>query len=106
MDFLGIQVATIVVHVLVNTDIVEAGAITDTQEVIMLAPTVIKQYNDKILTQLFRFSIDIVFLLLIASFVFARVLKKSEHGHPTVSGIMDGIWHMIQMMLNQVCHYK
>jgi hypothetical protein len=85
-----------------DTDVVEFGLFMTTSPVIFVSPLDIHSYPDKILTQLFRFSIDIVFLLLITMYVFARVLRKSEIRHDSVQGVLDGIWHMIQMMVNQV----
>jgi hypothetical protein len=85
-----------------DTDVVEFGLPMTSSPVVMISTLDIKQYPDQILTQLFRFSMDIVILLLITMYVFARVLRRTEKSHDSVSGVLDGIWHIVQMMLNQV----
>ena len=83
-------------------DVVEFGEVSDTSPVVLISPLNVKPYPNQILTQLFRFSMDIAFLLLITMYTFARVLKKSE-GAAAASGqrVLDGMWQMILMMLNQ-----
>ena len=82
--------------------VVEFGEVLTTSPVVMVFPLTVSPYPDTILTQLFRFSTDIVCLLLIMTFVFALVLKKSEGVRSSAFGIWSGMWHMMQMMLNQV----
>lgn len=90
-----------------ETEVVEFGEILTTVPVVMMSLLDVREYPDHVLTQLFRFSIDIVILLFITMYVFGRVLSKSEGArqHELANqerqGVLDGIWHLIQMMLNQ-----
>ena len=85
-----------------EAEVSEFGEVLTTSPVVMIFPLTVSPYPDKILTQLFRFSTEIVFLLMIMTFVFALVLKKSEGVRSSGFGVLNGMWHMAQMMLNQV----
>jgi hypothetical protein len=82
-----------------DTEIVEFGVPMDSSPVVMTSGLDIRQYSNQILTQLFRFSIDIMLLLLFTMIVFACLLKYCEREHGTVTSEFDSILHM---MLNQV----
>ena len=58
---------------------------------------------DKILTQLFRFSLNMLFLLLLLIYMFAQILSRSEskHSSETQASAWYSGWLMLQMLLNQ-----
>jgi hypothetical protein len=74
-----------------DPDIVEFGHPVDSYPVLMLSPLDVRQYPDQILTQLFRLSLDIMFLLILTMIVFAWVLIRCERKHETVSSVSDRI---------------
>lgn len=101
-----------------DADLALMGPPTSSSPSVLVSLIDVKEYPDMILNQLFRFSADIVVLLLMAILSFAVVLKISvnrrfkeresrerqgnelQSSHQKVS-LFRSAWHMISLMLKQ-----
>lgn len=62
----------------------------------------VRAYPDQIMTQLFRYPVGIVLLLIIKMYVSTRVLRHCEQNGDTVCIVSNEINNIIQWMLGQV----
>lgn len=71
-----------------ESEAIEIGPVLIASPTIIASQLKFKEYPDMILTQLFRFSAEIVALLLITMYYFARTLSRSEARFP-LPGCVD-----------------
>ena len=85
-----------------EADVVDLGPATGSSPSIMISVLMVKSFPDTILDQLFRFSTEIVILLLLAIACFALLLRKSERRICKVKiSLFRSAWHMISLMMLQ-----
>lgn len=98
-----------------EADVAVLGPPTSSSPSIIVSVTTVREFPDMILDQLFRFSADIVILLLTAITCFALVLRYSVNSRPSVVGVSAqqtekkrvplslflSAWYMIVIMLKQ-----
>ena len=80
------------------------GEVSAGMPTVMLSLLTVKEYPDLILNQLFRFTTEVVITLLLAIYLFGRILNRSEgkvSRRPTARSILECMWKMVEMLLNQ-----